>query len=73
MITPTPNTSAEKTIALATARRARDGVWDVRALCPHCGLIHLHGGGDGPRPYGGGRLSECLLGHYHVIIVEVQR
>lgn len=47
--------------AKVTAKRARDGVWDlVVEHCPYCGKRHSHGGGNGEQPFYGNRLSHCL-------------
>ena len=44
----------------AKAKRERDGVWTLTVKCPYCGKQHMHGGGDGKRPFYGHRLSHCL-------------
>jgi hypothetical protein len=45
---------------IATATRGRSGQWTwTIAKCKFCGMRHLHGGGDGPRPSGGHRVAHC--------------
>ena len=40
--------------------RAGDGGWDLLITCPHCDDLHRHGGGNGPVPRLGHRVSHCI-------------
>ena len=61
-------------ITLAAARRsARDGVWDLRTVCPHCGRLHTHGGGDGLAPVGGHRKALCDSSCAYTLVVSQSR
>ena len=39
--------------------RSRDGIWGLSYRCPHCQKVHRHGGGNGPAPDLGHRVSHC--------------
>lgn len=52
--------NAKATVVRLTLRRT--GGWGIRATCPWCGKAHSHGGGTGPLPYFGSRLSDCDTG-----------
>lgn len=38
----------------------RPSCWLLYIICPHCGDLHSHGGGTGPEPDYGNRLSHCI-------------
>ena len=44
--------------------------WALSLLCPYCGRVHHHGGGDDSEPDYGHRSTHCLTGShpdYHLI------
>jgi hypothetical protein len=58
----TTSPRAHETPVVSTlARRAPSGQWTLTVLkCPWCRKRHSHGGGTGPDPDTGPRLSHCL-------------
>jgi hypothetical protein len=76
-MTTTPRPT-ETPIVACTARRAADGIWTlVVEACPFCRVgrhpgRHVHGGGSGPHPDGGSRLSHCLADAQEYWLVTVE-
>jgi hypothetical protein len=56
----------ETPIVPVQARRGANGQWTLTVLkCPFCKKRHTHGGGSGPHPDAGPRLSHCLAAAQH--------
>lgn len=49
-------------VKVHVGRQKRSGFWELTFECPHCGLVHRHGGGTGPEPSLGHRESHCSYG-----------
>jgi len=52
--------SVETKIPVVTAEASWiNCYWRLKIKCPHCGEVHVHGGGVGSKPSGGHRLAHC--------------
>jgi len=53
-----------KVIDVTWAFCGESSCWKIKAKCPLCSKISTHGGGNGPAPDFGYRLSHCCSKHY---------
>jgi hypothetical protein len=60
---------------LCVAKRGKE-CWLLRFSCVWCGRTHTHGGGDGPEPDAGHRVSHCTdpwsPGGYELVVARVE-
>ena len=62
---------------IVTAKRAKDGLWTLKGICPHCGKKHTHGGGTGREPLLGHRVAHCgqegRPNNGYMLIIDIPR